>query len=161
VRLNEVAPDGSSLRVSYGLLNLTHRDSHEEPTPIVPGQRYTVRIKLNDAAHAFRRGHRIRLAVSSSYWPIAWPSPEHADLKLFTGASRLVLPVRHPRPEDTTLPPFPPAEEPQPLKTSTLRQGRIKETIERDLISGETIFTTDEDLGLVRIDEMGISVDHQ
>src|SRR5262249_26602607 len=62
VRLTDVAPDGASLRVSYGLLNLTHRDSHEEPTPLVPGRRYRVRIKLNDAAHAFPRGHRIRLA---------------------------------------------------------------------------------------------------
>ncbi|HXV76318.1 MAG TPA: CocE/NonD family hydrolase, partial [Candidatus Polarisedimenticolaceae bacterium] len=34
VRLNDVAPDGTSARVSYGLLNLTHRDDHERPTPL-------------------------------------------------------------------------------------------------------------------------------
>lgn len=39
-RLCDVAPDGSSLRVSYGLLNLCHRDSHEFPQPLVPGRFY-------------------------------------------------------------------------------------------------------------------------
>ena len=49
VRLCDVHPDGASLRVSFGILNLTHRDGHEAPSPLVPGQRYRVRIKLNDA----------------------------------------------------------------------------------------------------------------
>ena len=31
VRLNDVPPDGASTRVTYGLLNLTHRDGHERP----------------------------------------------------------------------------------------------------------------------------------
>jgi len=82
-------------------------------------------------------------------------------VRLFTGASRLVLPVRPPRPEDADLPAFPPAEVPQMLETSTLRPGHVKETVERDLVSGETIFTTDEDSGLVRLDHIGIDVDHQ
>src|SRR4029453_7579693 len=80
VRLNDVAPDGASLRVSYGLLNLTHRDGHEHPTPLEPGKRYRVRVPLNDIAHAFPAWHRVRIAVSSSYWPIAWPSPEPVTL---------------------------------------------------------------------------------
>ena len=64
-RLCDVAPDGASLRVSYGLLNLTHRDGHEHPEPLEPGRRYPVRLQLNDAAHAFPAGHRIRLALST------------------------------------------------------------------------------------------------
>ncbi len=84
-RLCDVAPDGASLRVTYGLLNLTHRDSHEHPEPLEPGRRYTVRLQLNDAAHAFPAGHRIRLALSTTYWPIAWPSPEAATVTVSTG----------------------------------------------------------------------------
>ena len=86
VRLNDVAPDGASLRVSYGLLNLTHRDSHESPAPLEPGKRYRVRVQLNDIAHVFPAGHRIRVAVSTSYWPIAWPSPAPVTLTLYAGA---------------------------------------------------------------------------
>ena len=97
VRLCDVAPDGASLRVSYGLLNLTHRDSHEFPAPLEPGKRYRVRVQLNDIAHVFPAGHRIRVAVSTSYWPIAWPSPEPVTLTLYAGASTLELPVRPPR----------------------------------------------------------------
>ena len=37
VRLCDVHPDGASLRVSFGILNLAHRDGHEAPTPLVPG----------------------------------------------------------------------------------------------------------------------------
>ena len=55
-------------------------------------------------------GHRIGLALSSSYWPIAWPSPELATLTIDTGATMLTLPVRPPRPEDATLRPFDPPE---------------------------------------------------
>lgn len=57
VRLNDVAPDGASARVSYGLLNLTHRDSHADPEPLVPGQTYRVAVQLNDIAHRFPAGH--------------------------------------------------------------------------------------------------------
>ena len=40
VRLCDVQPTGESLRVSYGVLNLTHRDSHEQPALLAPGERY-------------------------------------------------------------------------------------------------------------------------
>ena len=53
VRLCDVHPSGESLRVSYGVLNLTHRESHEQPALLAPGERYRVRIKLNDAGSVF------------------------------------------------------------------------------------------------------------
>jgi predicted acyl esterase len=60
VRLNDVAPDGASFRATYGLLNLTHRDSHEHVEPMIPGQRYRARVPLEAVAHAFpaRTSHR-------------------------------------------------------------------------------------------------------
>jgi hypothetical protein len=160
VRLNDVAPDGASLRVSYGLLNLTHRDSHENPTPLEPGRRYRVRIKLNDAAHAFPHGHRIRIALSSSYWPIAWPSPGMAGLVLFTERSVLHLPVRAPRAEDAKLPAFAPAETPTPLVVTRLATPKMQETVVRDLVTGRTTFTTDEDDGGARHEAIGLEVHH-
>jgi putative CocE/NonD family hydrolase len=71
VRLSDVAPDDKATRVTYGLLNLTHRESHERPTPLEPGQSYRVSVKLNDVAYAFPAGHRIRLSISTSSWPRA------------------------------------------------------------------------------------------
>ena len=99
-RLCDVAPDGASLRVTYGLLNLTHRASHEHPEPLEPGRRYPMRLQLNDVAHAFPAGHRIRLALSTTYWPIAWPSPEAATVTVSTAGSRLVSSGPHRARED-------------------------------------------------------------
>src|SRR5207249_658104 len=61
VRLNEILPDGSSVRVTYGVLNLTHRASHEHPEAIEPGRRYRVRVALNHIAHAFGAGGQGRI----------------------------------------------------------------------------------------------------
>ena len=79
VRLSDVAPDGRATRISYGLLNLTHRDGHERPQALVPGERYRVRVTLNAMAQALPPGHRLRLALSTSYWPLAWPAPRTGD----------------------------------------------------------------------------------
>ena len=96
VRLIDLATDGAATRVCYGLLNLTHRNGHAKPSPLRPGRWYRVRVQLNDIAHAFPRKHRIRLSLSSSYWPIAWPSPEAPILTMRTGTAVLALPVRPP-----------------------------------------------------------------
>lgn len=107
VRLCDVAPDGSSLLVTWGLLNLTHREGDEAPSPLEPGRRYDVAVRLNAIGQAVPAGHRLRLSVSPTYWPHAWPSPEPVALSVFCdGGSSVSLPVRSPRPEDADLPAF-------------------------------------------------------
>jgi hypothetical protein len=96
VRLSDILPDDKATRVSYGVRNLAHSDDHAEVQPIGAG-RHRVRVKLNHIAQHFPAGHRIRVAISTSYWPLAWPSPEPVKLKVFTDACRLLLPVRPPR----------------------------------------------------------------
>jgi hypothetical protein len=111
VRLVDVAPDGSAARVSYGLLNLAHRESDEGPRPMPVGEPVAVRITLRHAAWSLPAGHRVRLAVSTAYWPIAWPSPEPVTVTLAAG--ELTLPVRPPREEDAALAPLPPWPQPE------------------------------------------------
>ena len=106
VRLNEVSAGGESSRVTYGILNLCHRESDADPTPLVPGQRYTVRVPLDNAAHRFHAGNRLRVSVSTTYWPLILPAPEPVKLTVFAGTSRLSLPVRPARAADATLHPF-------------------------------------------------------
>jgi putative CocE/NonD family hydrolase len=103
-RLTEVTPEGRSNFICYGLLNLTHRDSDERPTALVPGQDYDVRIKGHFACYRFSRGSRIRVALSETWWPVVWPSPELVTLHITAGASKLELPVRPTRAGET--PPF-------------------------------------------------------
>jgi hypothetical protein len=94
VRMTDVTPENKSWLVSYGLLNLTHRTSHEHPSALKPGELYDVEIKLFMVAHRFKRGHRIRIALSESLWPLVWPSPQIATLTFELGTSSIALPVR-------------------------------------------------------------------
>jgi hypothetical protein len=155
VRLNVIARDGTIGRLTYGLLNLSHRDSHEFPEPLVPNRRYRVRIQLNDIGQAVEPGQRLRVAVSTCYWPIAWPSPEHATLTIHAGASTLDLPLREPAAsdEDAWLPP---AELPPPLSVTTLVAGGERRSITRDVETGKTIVERGEDHGTRRFDEIDL-----
>ena len=111
-RLCDVAPDGSSYRVCVNPLNLTHLDSHEEPSALIPGQNYRARLKLGDAGYIFAKGHRIRLALSTNYWPLLWPSAKTPVIELQLAACTLSLPERTPDDQDqTTFQPAPPAPE--------------------------------------------------
>jgi hypothetical protein len=94
VRLCELTPDGKSWLVTYGLLNLTHRQGDQKPVALNPGEACDVSVELSLIAHRFKAGNRIRVAVSESLWPLVWPSPQVATLTLTQGASSLELPVR-------------------------------------------------------------------
>ncbi len=94
VRLSDVAPDGRVTRVSYQVLNLTHRDGHEHPSRLAPGRYYDVSVTLNACGYRFLPGHRIRLSIATAYWPIVWPAPYPATLSIRTGESAMELPVR-------------------------------------------------------------------
>jgi putative CocE/NonD family hydrolase len=87
VRLSDLAPDGQVTKVTYGLLNLTHRDGPSNPVKLEPGRRYKVKVRLNEIAHVFAAGHRLRVAVSTSCFPLTWPSPEPVTLTLHAGES--------------------------------------------------------------------------
>jgi putative CocE/NonD family hydrolase len=122
-RLCDVRPDGSSLRVSFGVLNLTHHASHAEPRPLVPGERIRVRLRLNDAGAVFPAGQRIRLALSTTYWPMVWPAPEPATLTIVGGS--LYVPVRVGRVEDAAIA-FAPVETAPPDKPTPVRPGVVR-----------------------------------
>ncbi len=156
VRLNVIAPDGAVSRVTYGLLNLTHRESHEFPTPLEPGRRYRVRVQLNDAGQAFLPGHRLRVAVSTCYWPIAWPSPEPVTLTVYAGASFLELPVREPRASDAELAPLPPAQLPPALPVTMLVPASEGRKVIYDAWRDEVAVEAHDDQGTKRFDGIGL-----
>ncbi|MFC7309603.1 CocE/NonD family hydrolase [Streptomyces monticola] len=158
-RLSDVAPDGRATRVTYGLLNLTHRDGHDRPEPLEPGRRYLVDVQLNGVAQRFPAGHRIRLSLSTSYWPLAWPPPHPVRLGVFTGASRLLLPVRPMAESDeVSLRPFDPPEGTPPLATTQLRPGRQEWQVTRDLVGYESALEVVADNGTMCFDDIGWEV---
>ncbi|HEX4897927.1 MAG TPA: CocE/NonD family hydrolase [Candidatus Limnocylindrales bacterium] len=110
VRLSDVAPDGVASQVTMGILNLTHRRSHEAPERLVPGAVETVRVPLRAAGYRFAAGHRIRVSVASACWPVIWPSPYPGTITLRLGgpgtdSSHLRLPLA-PATDDASPPAF-------------------------------------------------------
>jgi hypothetical protein len=134
IRLNEVRPTGESSRVTYGILNVCHRDSDAEPSALVPHRRYTVKVMLDHAAHRFHAGNRLRIAVSTTYWPLVLPAPEPVQLTLFSGSSSVSLPVRPPRDADAKLRPFGPPFVP-PVQVRPVSSNPGIHRIELDAVS--------------------------
>jgi putative CocE/NonD family hydrolase len=116
VRLCDVWPDGASTLITRAIRNLTHRHGDEEPVALVPGERFVVEVALNSIAYVVPAGHRLRLAVSPTYWPLAWPFPDPATLTITTGGeSALEIPFRRPGISD----PLPPAHFSEPTAAPT------------------------------------------
>ncbi len=163
VRLCDVAPDGASRRVSYGVLNLTHRDGHAEPAPLTPGAFYRIRLKLNDCGYAFAPGHRLRIAVSSAYWPLIWPAPERARLALRLPGT-LSLPVRL-APADEPAVSFPARQAAPDAPMTKLGEGRVERRVGFDLGAKLSTYETIAEGGLFGegayvYDEIGTRVSH-
>ena len=123
LRIGDVAPDGSVSRVALALRNLVLDDTLESGRPLVPGEARRLRLRFHTKAYRFAPGHRIRLALSGSYWPLAWPAPRPARLTLRLGRARLTLPVLAGAPSALSRPFAPPLG--QPERFDRVREGRL------------------------------------
>ncbi|MFF7164612.1 CocE/NonD family hydrolase [Streptomyces sp. NPDC008086] len=170
-RLCDVAPDGSSTLVTRGVLNLTARHGRDRVVPWEPGATEDVALELNGIGHAFPPGHRIRLAVSSAYWPWIWPQPDSAaGFVLEPAGSSLELPVRAPALEESaTGSPdvaadggmdgdaaitFEEPEQAEPLGVNfplTLDEPRPERLVVRDVAKGEWRLEVDPRYGGTRV----------
>jgi hypothetical protein len=138
-RLCDVWPDGSSTMIARGVLNLCHRAGHDRPQPLTPGEPVDVTISMKSVGYAVPAGHRLRLAISTSYWPWLWPSPEPVTLSIFTGGTSVLrVPVRAPQDADGAVPAFGPAEQAPPLEVTWRRARNPTQTVHVDQASGET-----------------------
>jgi hypothetical protein len=77
VKITDVYPDGRSMLVTDGILAVRCRDSFEKPEPMEPGWMYELIVDLWSTSLVFNKGHRIRVAVSSSNAPRFEPNPNN------------------------------------------------------------------------------------
>ncbi len=152
VRLNHIHPDGASTRITYGVLNLSHRDGPAQPAPMVPGQTTDIALNLDHIAYRVPKGHKIRVSISTSYWPLLWPAPETATLTLTSGA--LDLPVRPTADGDEWA--FPPPDAEAPWQTETLRPAAHVRRQETDLNTGHVSLIIEDDFGKERDSDHGL-----
>jgi predicted acyl esterase len=149
VRLCDVDGGGASLQVARGVLNLTHRKGHDSVHPCTPGERFSVVVPLSFSAHAFVEGHLVRIAVSPTWWPHAWPSPEPVRLTVHSAVLR--LPERPVNADDLTLAAFDPPEQAPSLAVEARGGFPSTRIVERDLATGTTRVIYHPDWGSHRL----------
>jgi hypothetical protein len=68
-KLVDVGPDGFAQNLTEGIVRARYRDSREKADLINPGQLYKFTIDLWSTSNVFRKGHSLRLEISSSNFP--------------------------------------------------------------------------------------------
>jgi predicted acyl esterase len=157
VRLCDVAPSGASKRVTYAILNLTHREGAEHPRPLEPGKRFKLKVPLIETGYVFLPGHRLRVALSTTYWPLIWPSPRPVSLTIQPGSNVLTLPVRVGDEVSPVL--FEEAEAAAPLARIQQKPGGRKRTIHTDPLKGEIVIEITDNAGRYRMDDIDWEVE--
>ena len=152
VRLCDLRPDGTSALITMGFFNLTHHQSHEIPTALSEDELIEVNFKLDQIAYRLPVGHRLQLAVSNTYFPTIWPSPETAKITLLGG--NVSIPVRPTAIEDewTFEEPVAAAE----WRREELRSSSYKRNVYSDKETGETVTEILADSGENRDLEHGL-----
>ena len=158
VRLSDVAPDGQATRISYGLLNLTHRDGDAEPIDLEPGTAYDVSVRCSAVGQEVPTGHRLRLSLSTSYWPLAWPPPRSPMLVLSPAHSRLALPVCTTTPDTVAPAALGTSEAAPPLRTTRIEGEDHRWQVVRDLATHDATLEIVKDKGTIRIEDTGTEV---
>ena len=152
VRLNHIHPDGAATRITYGVLNLSHRRSAADPEPMVPGTEEEITLALDHIAYRVPRGHRLRVSISDAYWPLLWPSPEKTRLTLSAG--HIDLPLRPSGDADEYA--FPPPDAADPWQTEELRPETHVRRQETDMVTGIQTLVIEDDFGKVRDADHGL-----
>ena len=154
VRLNHIHPDGAATRITWGVLNLTRSADHAEAAALVPGREIEVAVALDHIAYRVPAGHRIRVAVSSAYWPMLWPSPEPVRLVLTAGG--LDLPLRRATGDGDEVT-FPPVVTAPPLELREIRPAAHVRRTEIDRQSGIVSLIIEDDFGEAENPETGLA----
>lgn len=138
-RICDVAPDGASTLISYGILNLKQRNGREVLAEVTPGESMDVTVRLNDTGWSMKPGHRLRLALSTQLWPMAWPVAERAVLDVELAGCSLELPVRDSNAGGEIGDPFGPAVSADPPAHENIKPSTGSRHISQDVETGQIV----------------------
>jgi hypothetical protein len=136
-KLCDVFPDGTSVLVARGFLNLAQRRSRTDPEPMRPGVVEAVGLELDATSWVFPAGHRLRLSLAGTDWPNLVPPPAPVTLTVERDGSALTLPALDgpsPSPQPSLPPPRPadrPASTPDPRSSPPTRWRVVRDVLGR------------------------------
>lgn len=155
VRLNHVHPDGATTRITYGVLNLTHRNGHDRVDSLSPNEAVVVSLKLDQCAYTVPKGHRIKISISDAYWPLLWPMPESGQLTLTSGHVSIPYLDRTKQRKHR----FPSPEADQPWQITSLRAGNNERRVVTDMKTGTVTLEITDDFGRVQDNQHGLIIE--
>ncbi len=151
-RLIDVHPDGCAHRITLGVLNLSHRHSSADPQPMTPGTAEEITLTLDATAYRLLPGHKLRLALSTAYFPLILPPPTDVTAQIDLGHAALHVPSAPYRPCAV---PEPPAGDPRPpYPRQTPAEDNRTTTFDRT--TGETTIVQSSTSGVSTHPEHGL-----
>ena len=78
VRVVDVAPDGTAAPVTRGILR--YGGETADGAPVARGEGRTLTVPLQPRSHVFEAGHRVRVAVGASHFPLVTAPPRSGEL---------------------------------------------------------------------------------
>jgi hypothetical protein len=136
------------------VLNLAHRHGNEDPQPMTPGVAESVEIELNECGYRFMRGHKMRVSISTSYWPMIMPPPENVTATILLGPDAVMtLPVRA---GVDAYKLTPPKDENPLVEYRQLSEGLHRRWVERNFQTGRSHYRVIEDTGEIEVPGHGM-----
>jgi uncharacterized protein len=68
-KLVDVHPTGAAIHIAEGIIRARHRGGFERTQLLEPGEVAEYHIELASTSNVFRKGHRLRVEISSSNFP--------------------------------------------------------------------------------------------
>lgn len=86
---SEAYPEGYAMSLADGIQRTHYRNGYETPEMMKPGEVYPVTVEMFATSNLFKKGHRIRLDISSSDYPAYDPNPNTGE-PYMTGHHRVI-----------------------------------------------------------------------
>lgn len=157
IRLCDVAPDGQVARVAYRIHNLALDEDCQAVETAAVSDPVRREFSLPNAAYLFAAGHRIRIALSASYWPQIWPTPggTRAAVDCASAKLRLALAPDEARPAEHSI-----FSEPlsQVDRDPAAIDERIQRNIEIDAGGRQLVYRWHQPLAPTRHDKVNIEI---
>ena len=156
IRVCDVHPDGASTRISVGTWNLNHQDNHSRFERLDNDRAYDVTVPINNVAYLVPAGHRLRISISTAYWPLIWPSADRPTVTLDPAGCEVTVPSRSEWTSEITPPSY---DKPVSYAGQSLRPYDSQRVVHHDYKSGKVCLETTDDFGRQHFDSCDTEID--
>ena len=103
-RLCDVAPEGQSARISYGLRNIALTETLDCAGASPAAGAFDIALRAHPTAYRLRKNHRLRIALSGALWPLVLSRTAPSGIKIISGTLELPVFSGTPTPMSTKFP---------------------------------------------------------